>query len=123
VTVAREHGRSPIVALVRALAILAAAFVIGHGAVPEARVATSAIRALHAEIKARTIDSAPARVHVISRDHAAPDAHPATALPPGVLSVHDVACEGRVPAPPSVRAPRRFVFEPTPVARGPPALV
>jgi hypothetical protein len=123
VIAARKHGSSRIVALVRAMAILAAAFVIGHGAVPEARVATSAIRAFHAEIKARTIDSAPARVHAISQDHAAPDALPAASLPPARLSIDDVALAGRVPAPASVHAPRRFVPAPTPVARGPPALV
>lgn len=119
----RKHGSSRIVALVRAIAIVAAAFVIGYGAVPEARVATTAIRAMHAEIKARAIDAAPARAHAISHDQAAPDAHPAALLPSNLASVAEVALAGRVDAPESVRAPRRFVPAPTPVARGPPSLV
>jgi hypothetical protein len=60
---------------------------------------------------------------VVFHDHSAPDAQPVAALPEVPLRIHGAALASLEPAPPPARAPRLFVDELLPVARGPPSRV
>ncbi|MGZ3455557.1 MAG: hypothetical protein ACXVEF_38480 [Polyangiales bacterium] len=116
--VTRKHERWRIVALLRALAIVAAAFVIARGAVPAARVQTAAITV----IAGRTAKAEPVRGKVVFHDQSAHDAQPVAALPPEVVAVAIAALASREKAPAATKAPRLITSELQPVARGPPSI-